>query len=127
MNDAADALLGLHDFRAFCRPRAGATTIRTLQSFSWSREADGVLVAQLSADAFCHSMVRSLVGACVAVGRGVLSIPDLIAARDRGERTSLWVTMPAKGLTLCSVTYPPEETLAARAEQTRASREKPRD
>jgi tRNA pseudouridine38-40 synthase len=127
MNDAADALLGLHDFRAFCRPRAGATTIRTLQSFSWRREADGVLVAQLSADAFCHSMVRSLVGACVAVGRGVLSIPDLIAARDRGERTSLWVTMPAKGLTLCSVTYPPEETLAARAEQTRASREKPRD
>jgi tRNA pseudouridine38-40 synthase len=56
-----------------------------------------------------------------------LSIPDLIAARDRGERTSLWVTMPAKGLTLCSVTYPPEETLAARAEQTRTSRDKPRD
>ncbi len=122
MNDAADALLGLHDFRAFCRPRAGATTIRTLQSFRWSREPDGVLVAQLSADAFCHSMVRSLVGACVAVGREVLTIPDLRNARDQGERTSLWVTMPAKGLTLVSVTYPPDDELAERAVSTRGKR-----
>ena len=127
MNAAAGALLGLHDFRAFCRPRAGATTIRTLQSFVWARDPEGVLVAQLSADAFCHSMVRSLVGACVAVGRGVLNVPDLLSAREQGERTSLWVTMPAKGLTLLSVTYPPEGTLAARADQTRASRTKPGD
>jgi len=52
MSDAAQALLGLHDFQAFCRPRAGATTIRTLQRFDWERDSEGVLVAQLSADVF---------------------------------------------------------------------------
>ena len=122
MNEAATALLGLHDFRAFCRPRVGATTIRTLQHFVWERDSEDVLVAQLSADAFCHAMVRSLVGACVSVARGTLTIPELVSARDAGERTSLWVTMPAQGLTLQSVTYPPDEELAARAIVTRAAR-----
>ena len=64
------ACCGLHDFAAYCKPREGATTIRTLQSFTWERDDDGVLIAALQADAFCHSMVRALVGACVAVGEG---------------------------------------------------------
>jgi len=120
MNDVGEALLGLHDFQAFCALRAGATTIRTLQKFTWTRDAEGVLVANLSADAFCRSMVRSLVGAAVALGRGAISVDEVLAARAARKRTSLWVTLPAKGLTLVSVTYPEDGQLAMRAEQTRA-------
>ena len=70
MDAAARSLVGLRDFAAFCKQREGATTIRTLLDFSWIRLADGVLAATVRADAFCHSMVRSLVGAVVPVGEG---------------------------------------------------------
>lgn len=122
MDAAAAALLGLHDFAAFCRPREGATTIRTLQSFTWRRDPDGVLIASLQADAFCHSMVRALVGACVAAGEDRLAADRVAALRDAGERTSAFKVMPAKGLTLTEVGYPPDDELAARATQTRARR-----
>lgn len=122
MDAAAGTLLGLHDFAAYCKPREGATTIRTLQEFGWRRNADGVLVATVQADAFCHSMVRALVGACVAVGEGKLSKDDLVLLRDVGARTSAFKVMPAKGLTLLEVGYPHGSELAARAEQTRARR-----
>ncbi len=122
MDAASSTLLGLHDFAAYCKPREGATTIRTLQAFAWRRGADGVLTASLQADAFCHSMVRALVGACVAVGEGRLRIEDLALLRDVGQRTSAFKVMPAKGLTLMEVGYPHGAELAARAEQTRARR-----
>lgn len=123
MNQAADALLGLRDFGAFCKPRDGATTVRTLQQYSWETSPDGALVATVRADAFCHSMVRSLVGAAIAVGRGALSVEQLAAARDAAARTSLFPVVAAHGLTLVEVGYPPDEELAERAEQTRARRE----
>jgi tRNA pseudouridine38-40 synthase len=116
MDEAARSLLGLHDFAAFCRPREGATTIRTLQDFRWERDEDGVLVARLQADAFCHSMVRALVGACVDTPGAVVEL------RDAAVRTSAFRVVPAKGLTLVEVGYPPEDQLAARAEQTRGKR-----
>lgn len=122
MDVAARALLGLHDFASYCKPREGATTIRTLQDFQWDRDPDGVLVARLQADAFCHSMVRSLVGACVAVGEGKLAARQLTLLRDAGERTSAFKVMPARGLTLTRVGYPDDSQLAVRAEQTRARR-----
>lgn len=122
MADAADSLLGLHDFASFCRPREGATTIRTLQEFAWSRDADGVLVAQVRADAFCHSMVRALVGACLAAGDGRLAAGRAAELRDAATRTSEFAVVPAKGLTLVEVGYPPDAELAARVEQTRAKR-----
>lgn len=122
MDGAARSLLGLHDFASFCRPREGATTIRTLQEFSWDREPDGVLVARVRADAFCHSMVRALVGACVAAGTGRLPGERLAQLRDAATRTSEFAVAPAKGLTLVEVGYPPDADLAARAEQTRAKR-----
>ncbi|MGR2753042.1 tRNA pseudouridine synthase A [Agromyces arachidis] len=123
MDVAAQTLIGLGDFAAFCKPREGATTIRTLQSFRWRRGDDGVLVASLQADAFCHSMVRALVGSGVAVGEariGVEGPAELMRARTR---TSAFKVLPAKGLTLTEVGYPADEDLAARAEQTRARRE----
>jgi tRNA pseudouridine38-40 synthase len=122
MEAAARSLLGLHDFASFCRPREGATTIRTLQEFTWGRDADGVLVAHVRADAFCHSMVRALVGACLAAGGGKLSAGRVTELREAATRTSEIVVVPAKGLTLVEVGYPPDDELAARAEQTRAKR-----
>lgn len=122
MHAAAQALLGLHDFATFCKPRAGATTIRELQAFTWKRDADGVLIALLQADAFCRSMVRALVGACVSVGGAKLTAGRAVELRDDGRRSSEFVVMPAKGLTMTEVGYPPDAELAARAELTRARR-----
>ncbi|MGU3410838.1 tRNA pseudouridine synthase A [Microbacterium sp. M1A1_1b] len=125
MERGALTLLGLHDFAAFCKPREGATTIRTLQQFRWDREPDGVLVASLQADAFCHSMVRAMVGATIAVGEGRFGAERLEELRVAGERTSAFTVAPAKGLTLTEVGYPPDDELAARADQTRARRATP--
>ncbi|MEZ3159154.1 tRNA pseudouridine(38-40) synthase TruA [Microbacterium sp. BWT-B31] len=123
MDAAARTLTGLHDFAAYCKPRDEATTIRTLLEYDWHRDAEGVLVANVKADAFCHSMVRALVGGCVAVGQGRLDIADLAAIRDEGLRTSDFTVLAARGLTLTAVGYPADDLLAARAEQTRARRD----
>lgn len=124
MDAAARSLEGLHDFAAYCKPRAEATTIRTLLRFRWRREADGVLVAEVVADAFCHSMVRALVGACVAVGDGRLDVEDVARLRDSGVRTSVFPVLAARGLVLTEVGYPADGLLAGRAEQTRARRDR---
>lgn len=123
MDRAAGSLLGLHDFAAFCKPREEATTIRTLQGYGWRRDEGGVLVATLQADAFCHSMVRALVGACVAVGEGKLAADDPERLLAAAERTSAFKVMPAKGLVLTEVGYPDDAELEARAVQTRARRQ----
>ncbi len=122
MNAASATLLGEHDFAAFCRRREGATTIRALQCFEWTRPEPHLLVAHVVADAFCHSMVRSLVGALLAVGdqRQAAAWPASLLART--ERSSEVQVAPAHGLTLVNVTYPPDAELAARAETTRAVR-----
>ncbi|MDH2443933.1 tRNA pseudouridine synthase A [Amnibacterium sp. CER49] len=119
---AAEGLLGLHDFAAYCRPRPGATTIRTLQALTWSREPDGVLVADVRADAFCHGMVRALVGASIAVGLGRLPPERLAQLLDADRRSSEYATAPAHGLTLVEVGYPDDDELAAQAERARARR-----
>ena len=124
MDAAARSLIGLHDFAAYCKPREESTTIRTLLEFDWRRDAEGVLVANVKADAFCHSMVRALVGACVAVGQGRLGVEDVAAIRDRAERTNEFTVLAARGLTLTEVGYPLDELLGARAEQTRARRDR---
>ncbi len=122
MDAAARSLTGLHDFAAYCKPRPEATTIRTLLEFDWRRDESGVLVANVKADAFCHSMVRALVGACVAVGEGRLDVEDVAVLRDAHRRTSAFAVLAARGLTLTEVGYPADDLLAARAEQTRARR-----
>ncbi|MDP3950241.1 tRNA pseudouridine(38-40) synthase TruA [Microbacterium sp.] len=122
MDAAARTLIGLHDFAAYCKPREGATTIRTLLDYRWHRDADGVLIAEVKADAFCHSMVRALVGACVAVGEQRLDVSDLVVLRDALKRTSEFKVLAARGLTLTEVGYPADDLLAVRAEQTRARR-----
>ncbi|AZS35875.1 tRNA pseudouridine synthase A [Microbacterium lemovicicum] len=123
MDAAARSLRGLHDFAAYCKPRDEATTIRTLLEFDWHRDPAGVLVAHVRADAFCHSMVRALVGACVAVGEGRLDPDDLVAIRDAASRVPEVKVLAARGLTLAEVGYPADDLLADRAEQTRNRRD----
>jgi tRNA pseudouridine38-40 synthase len=125
MNVASATLLGLRDFAAFCKRREGATTIRTLLDFSWQRLPDGVLAATVRADAFCHSMVRSLVGSVVPVGEGRRGADWPEQLQGRGQRASEILVMPAHGLSLEEVVYPPDEQLAERAEQARARRDEP--
>ncbi|WP_051024311.1 tRNA pseudouridine(38-40) synthase TruA [Nocardia aobensis] len=134
MREASRKLLGLHDFAAFCRRREGATTVRELQRFDWvttpiggpgqagsDREA-AMLTAYVSADAFCWSMVRSLVGAVLAVGEGRRTpewVESLLAER---ERSSSITVAPAHGLSLIAVDYPADADLAARNAETREMR-----
>ncbi|WOQ69269.1 tRNA pseudouridine(38-40) synthase TruA [Microbacterium limosum] len=123
MDAAASSLRGLHDFAAYCRPREGATTIRTLLDYTWRRLPDGVLEAEVRADAFCHSMVRALVGVCAAIGEGRLDVEDAARLRDERTRSSAFPVLAARGLTLAEVGYPASDLLAERAAQTRARRE----
>lgn len=122
MNAAAAELIGLHDFAGFCRPRPHATTVRTLQRFEWERDARGVLVAQVRADAFCHSMVRSLVGMCAAVGAGRLPLARVPRLLELERRSNEFTVLAAKGLVLVEVEYPTDEALGERQEATRARR-----
>lgn len=125
MNEAARLLLGEHDFAAFCRRREGATTVRELLTLSWNRPEATVAEATVIADAFCHSMVRALVGALLKVGEGARpqSWPAQVLtaqARDPGVPV-----VPPHGLCLEEVRYPPPGQLAQRALATRRVRPVP--
>lgn len=123
MNVAAELLLGEHDFCAFCKRREGATTIRELQRLELVRSPkDGVVTAFVSADAFCHSMVRSLIGALLAVGEGRKPVEWPGSLLSLHARASGVTVAPAHGLSLVRVDFPADSELAARAEATRRVR-----
>lgn len=129
LNAAAEDVVGLRDFAAFCRRRDGATTIRTLLELHAARVAAGPMAGTVEvtvrADAFCHSMVRSLMGALLAVGSGRRDRDWLRQVINSPVRHSEVTVMPAHGLTLEEVGYPSDEQLAARVTQARAVREVP--
>jgi tRNA pseudouridine38-40 synthase len=118
---ASQSLLGLHDFAAFCRHRPGATTIRELQRMDWIRDGD-LVTAHVTADAFCWSMVRSLVGALLAVGEGRREPAWCATLLTATARSSDFAAAPARGLSLVGVDYPPDDQLAARVAVTRDTR-----
>jgi tRNA pseudouridine38-40 synthase len=122
LNEASAALVGHRDFAAFCRRREGATTVRTLLELSWSREPDGTVQATVRADAFCHSMVRALVGALLPVGDGRKPLSWPAEVLTGGVRVSTINVVAAHGLTLEEVAYPPDAELPARAELARGRR-----
>jgi tRNA pseudouridine38-40 synthase len=126
MHEAVQALRGVRDFAAFCKPRPGATTIRELQELDWTRPGDGpdagLVVARVVADAFCHNMVRALVGASIAVGEGRKPVGWPAEMLASGRREGGAAVVPAHGLTLEEVVYPPDDELAVRAERIRAVR-----
>lgn len=135
MNAAADLMLGEHDFAAFCRKKPQGTTIRCLRELRWVRTHDGdasdpaggtreILMARVSADAFCHSMVRSLVGAALAVGEGRCPPEWQGDLLNLQERSSAVAVAAAHGLTLVRVDYPADSDLAARSLITRRVRER---
>jgi tRNA pseudouridine38-40 synthase len=122
MNEAAATLVGEHDFAAFCRRREGATTVRELLRLEWARPEPGLAVATVAADAFCHNMVRALVGALLPVGDGrrAPSWPaELLAAGVRDPAVTVVAPHP---LCLEEVAYPPPADLAARSAATRRLR-----
>jgi tRNA pseudouridine38-40 synthase len=122
MNAAAARLLGEHDFAAFCKRRDGATTIRELQRLYWARDEKGLLVATVVADAFCHSMVRALVGSLLAVGEGHMPFEWPGEVLGKAVRDSQVNVAPAHGLCLEEVRYPEAGELAHRARLTRRVR-----
>lgn len=121
MGKGAKLLLGTHDFLSFCRPREGASTIRSLKRVSVRRDRGEVLV-DLAADAFCHSMVRSLVGALVEVGRGNRGTDWVEALIEEPSRRHGVPVAPAAGLTLVGVDYPADDELSAVAQSSRRLR-----
>jgi tRNA pseudouridine38-40 synthase len=122
MNAAAAALLGEHDFAAFCRRREGATTVRTLRELEWRRDDSGVAVARVVADAFCHSMVRALMGAMFPVGEGTREPGWPAAVLAAAVRDPAVRVAPPHPLCLEEVRYPDDSELAARAARTRQLR-----
>lgn len=126
MQSAADILVGLHDFAALCKYKPNATTVRDLERFEWvdasTPDEPHLCEAHVTADAFCWSMVRSLVGACLAVGEGRRDEAFTRKLLTMTERCSEVPVAPAKGLTLVGVDYPADNELAARAEATRGMR-----
>lgn len=108
MNAAAGHFVGEHDFASFCRrpkDRPDASLTRTVLRTRWS--AEGVhLLFEIEANAFCHQMVRAIVGQCVAAGRGDRAsddVPAVLAARRRDAAAAI---APPQGLTLVKVRYP---------------------
>ena len=122
MNEASALLLGHHDFAAFCKFKVGGTTIRTLEKYEWHRSDEGLLVADVVADAFCYSMVRNLVGAVVCVADGRQSPAWIAQLLANKERVSDSLVFPARGLTLYQVDYPNNDQLLERAKITVAKR-----
>ncbi len=122
MNAASALLVGRHDFASFCKRREGATTIRTLEELSWERDGTGVIVGTVRADAFCHSMVRSLVGCLIAIGEGRRPVAWAGEILRAGTRSPSVAVVHAHGLTLEEVAYPPDDQLEARTLQTKAKR-----
>lgn len=121
MHQAGQRLLGLNDYAAFCRRRPGASTVRNLQRLTVVRTGELVEI-EVQADAFCHSMVRSLVGALAAVGEASKDVDWPRLLLTLGRRSDQVTVAPANGLTLLEVGYPSEAELAARAAETRAVR-----
>lgn len=126
MHRAAQGLLGEHDFIAYCRPRPGSTTIRTLRRLDVGRRGDGVIEIDVAADAFCHNQVRAMVGALLAVGAGQRDEAWPAQVLGAQRRDGAVHVAPARGLTLEEVTYPPDDELAAQAGRARTLRKLPR-
>jgi tRNA pseudouridine38-40 synthase len=119
MNAAGQVLLGLHDFASFCKPREGATTIRELQEISVKRVPNGVVEIEIQADAFCHNMVRSIVGALIGVGQGKADAAKIKELLEKTNREGSFKVVAPHGLQLMAIGYPADELLAQQAKEAR--------
>lgn len=124
MNEAAHPLIGEHDFTSFCKIKEHGTTIREILDLRWERTIDPntnvtTAVMHVRADAFCHSMVRSLAGALIPVGEGRKPVGFPKEALVRRAREAGVTVMPAHPLVLEEVGYPPESEWGSRQSTTR--------
>ena len=117
MNEAGGHLLGLHDFASFCKPREGSTTIRELQEITVSRGQGQVVEIEIQADAFCHNMVRSIVGALIAVGQSRATPAKIKQLLEQTNREGSYKVVSPHGLSLLKIGYPADDLLAAQAEK----------
>lgn len=118
MAAASRPFVGEHDFAAFCRARPGASSVRTVLALEWQRTS-GEVRMDIRADAFCHSMVRSLVGAFLAVGVGRWPVERPAELLAGGRRAPGAAVAPAHGLCLEEIGYPPEDQLAEQARRAK--------
>ena len=108
MNAAAKKFEGDHDFTSFCRRRKDkpdATMNRSVYEANWQKVEENRLSFSISAAAFCHQMVRSIVGFCVAIGMGDRAPEDVITTLEAKDRSIATLIAPSKGLTLVEVSY----------------------
>jgi tRNA pseudouridine38-40 synthase len=109
---AADPLVGEHDFTSFCRaPKVGdgapaATLVRRVAGAAWHDGPDDTVRFEIRANAFCHQMVRSIVGLLVDVGRGRRHAGDVLAVLRAKDRAGVGNLAPPRGLCLWEVGYP---------------------
>jgi tRNA pseudouridine38-40 synthase len=127
MNEAAQGLIGEHDFTSYCKRKEHASAVREILTLRWDRDVDpdtGITTAvmHVTADAFCQSMVRSLAGALIPVGQHRAPIEYPREALDRRAREAGVIVMPAHPLVLEEVGYPPPGEWANRALRTRSFR-----
>jgi tRNA pseudouridine38-40 synthase len=104
MSDTARTLVGEHDFSSFCRSVEGRSNVRRVTDL-WLEDSDGLISLWIQANAFCHQMVRSIVGYLFDVGRGFsdgAGVGEVLAARDR---SAVATVAPPHGLTLWDVGY----------------------
>jgi len=111
MQLACDPLIGEHDFSAFCRrPEPEATLVRRVTDARWLDCGAGLLRFDVAANAFCHQMVRSVVGLLVSVGSGKRRAGDVAWILRSGDRANVGHPAPPHGLCLWEVTYPDESS-----------------
>ena len=104
MEATATEFLGEHDFSAFCRSVEGRSNVRLVDESRWEAEADRFHL-WIRANAFCHQMVRSLVGLCYDVGRGFTPAGSVREIIESGDRSRVVTVAPPHGLTLWEVGY----------------------
>lgn len=104
MDRAARLLVGEHDFSSFCRRAEGRSNVRRVLEAAWLAEGD-LLVFAIRATAFCHQMVRSIVGLCVDIGRGRRPIEAVAEALEARNRSAVPTVAPPQGLILWEVFY----------------------
>jgi tRNA pseudouridine38-40 synthase len=102
---AADPFIGEHDFASFCRKREHAATVRRVLESRWNADEDGTLVYEITANAFCWQMVRSIVGLLVDVGVGRRRPGDIMGIVRAGDRNASGNIAPPRGLCLWEVGY----------------------
>jgi tRNA pseudouridine38-40 synthase len=105
MNEAVGGLVGVFDFATFCRKAEGRPTVRTVDSAAWCERPDDVVRLQIKGQAFCHQMVRSIVGYCVDVGLGKLEPSSMNRALEARDRSLVSYVAPAHGLVLWEICY----------------------